>query len=297
MIDLIKKFGTYFAATVTFLIALKASLGIKADWRLFAFALVALGVVCAAIAWAEVYRRTAGLPPKRSRGADEASVSLAVKQALASVRFAARDDESIAMQANRIVRQDLDKHCIKYKDYKVWRRKNPTIFTAITDIDNQLLGFFDVLPLTDKAACELMDGKVDEHGLTIEAIFPHAENASAKKIYVASIMTNPRQTAYGDIIAKEVLLLKFCEFMTNTFPPDDERILFAYAHTDAGERLLKNAEFRNTGLSKDSKQGDPLYELTSDGYRKLAKLFCAVSGAMVPSTKRNRRRKNISIAS
>ncbi len=49
MIDLIKKFGTYFAATITFLIAIKTSFGISADWKCLAILSLSLGVACATI--------------------------------------------------------------------------------------------------------------------------------------------------------------------------------------------------------------------------------------------------------
>jgi hypothetical protein len=167
----------------------------------------------------------------------------------------------------------LDKRCIKYKDYKKWRHKNPFVFTAIVDDRDELVGFFDVFPLTDEAARGLIDGTLDEHSLTVDAILPQAKNASARKIYIASICLNTKQTAFCRIVAKELLLLKLGEFLINTFPPDGQRFLFAYAHTEAGERLLKNAEFRNTALSSETKQRDPLYELSPDGYAQLVVNF------------------------
>jgi hypothetical protein len=67
--------------------------------------------------------------------------------------------------------------------------------------------------------------------------------------------------------------LKLAEFLIVNYPPNGERVIFAYAHTKFGDRLLKNTEFRNTALPKDNKQGDPLYELSPIGYRNLAKTY------------------------
>lgn len=276
MIEFIKKFCTYFAATLTFLLGLKAAIGVAFSWQWVAITGAAVAVLCAVIAWAEVYRGDKEGRRKREPCSDEESVFLTIKRALQNVRFAARDDESIAHQANKVVRRTLDKRCIKYKDYKRWRHKNPFVFTAIIDDRDELIGFFDVFPLTDEAARGLIAGTLDEHGLTLDAILPQEQNASAKKIYIASICLNPKQTAFSRIVAKEVLLLKLGEFLTNAFPPDGQRFLFAYAHTEAGERLLRNAEFRNTALSRDTKQRDPLYELSPDGYAQLASNFKAL---------------------
>jgi hypothetical protein len=147
------------------------------------------------------------------------------------------------------------------------------VFTAITYNENQLVGFFDVFPLTEEAAHHLISGKIDEHELSIKAILPHNKNSDAKYIYIASLMLNPKQQVFIRIVAKEVLLLKLAEFLLVNFPPNEERVIFAYAHTKFGDRLLKNTEFRNTALPKQNKQGDPLYELSPNGYRNLAKTY------------------------
>ena len=98
----------------------------------------------------------------------------------------------------------------------------------------------------------------------------------------------PKQKAYSCIIVREVILLKFLEFLTTIFPPNDDRMLLAFAHTSAGERLLKHGRFTNTILSKDNKQGDPLYQLAPEGYKTLVKTFNDISGLRIPSAKRKK---------
>ncbi len=277
MTDFVKRFCAYFSATLTFVIGIKTGFSIGLSWELLVAVAFVVAVACASIAWTEVFPRTIAASRRFRDGEDEGPLSLTIKLAMDRVRFAARDDESIAVQANRIVRRGLDKRCIRYRDYREWRRKNPMVFTAIIDSENQLLGFFDVFPLTDEAARGLIDGNLDEHELTIDGIVSSDKNDSAHMVYIASIMVNPRQNVFSPIVAKEILLLKFAEFLTNSFPPNEERSLFAYAHTPSGERLLRNAGFTNTLLSKDSKQRDPLYEMSPSGYKELAKTFCALS--------------------
>jgi hypothetical protein len=271
MIDFIKKFSTYFAASLTFLIGLKAAFGFGVSIPLLTLIAFAVGIASASIAWAEVFPRTTANSPKLQDHSDEGPLSLSIKRAMDRVSYAPLDDESIAFEANRIVKRGLDKGCINYKDYRLWRRKNPAVFTAITDRESRLLGFFDVFPLTEESARALMDGKINERQLKIDAILPQEENRLARYIYIASIMVNPKQKTFSPIVAKEVLLLKFAEFIKASFQPNEERILFAYAHTVSGERLLRNAGFTNTVLRKESKQRDPLYELTPSGYSDLIK--------------------------
>jgi hypothetical protein len=273
MIDFIKKFSTYLAATITFLIAFKVAFGFVLTWQLDILIVLTVIIICFAIAWLEVFPRTGQKLPLLQDEGEDGSISLSVKRAMKLVKYADRGDESIAFEANKLVRRGLDKHCIKYKDYKLWRKKNRLIFTAITDEENRLIGFFDIFPLTDEAIKGLIDGKCKEIDLDIDAILPYEQNNTAKNIYIASIMVKPKQKSYSSIVAKEVLLLKFAEFLLNSFPPNGERSIFAFAHTIPGEKLLKNARFKNTVLSHDNKQKDPLYELSPIGYSDLLKSY------------------------
>lgn len=287
MTDFIKKSCAYSAGTLTFLIALKANFGIAAGMGLVATVVLLSVTACITIAWLEL-RRKGGLVSGGDRDAvEDGSVSLTLRRALACVRFAARNDESVALLANKIVRRGLDKHCISYADYRRWREKNSSVFTAITGKENNLLGFFDIFPLTEEAAKGLLNGRIREHDLTSESIVPADENLAVRNIYIASLMVNPRQRLFSRIVANEVVVLKCLEYLIETFPPNDERMILAYAQTDMGERLLKNAAFTNTTLAESSKQRRPLYQLSPTGYRELAETFAATSG--IRARKRRKR--------
>jgi hypothetical protein len=286
MTDFIKKSCTYFAGTVTFLIAIKASFSIATTWEVLALIASFAAIACAAIAWLEVRGRTTPFGKRNGTSDEVGSVTLTLRRAFEAVKYAARDDESIASQANKIIRRGLDKRCIRYKDYKRWRHKNPAVFTAIIDDCNQLLGFFDIFPLTEEAATGLLNGWLHEHDLTIDSILPFKNNADAKKIYIASIMENPQQRTYSHIVARDIVVMKCLEFLVSTFPAKEDRMLFAYAHTDMGERLLKNAGFTNTALSQDNKQHRALYILSPEGYKESVKTFDVTSGVRVRSLRR-----------
>jgi hypothetical protein len=102
-------------------------------------------------------------------------VLFAIGNACDSVHFGARDDESLALLGNKIVRRELDKHAIPYKTYKLWRAKNPLIFVTIVTDRNELVGFFDIFPLYREEGEKLIDGSLDEHSLTIDGIVPICE--------------------------------------------------------------------------------------------------------------------------
>lgn len=264
-----KKFCAYFVGSLSFMFGLKACLAVTLTPKLIIFSPIFAAVVCAAFVWIE-FKSDAESRPENSPGEGEGvSISLTINRALKEVKYADAHDESIAAEASRIVRGGLDKHCITYKQYKEWRRKNPAIFTAVVDKEGRLIGFFDIFPVTEEAARGLSNGMLSEHALTIKDILPADQNASAKYIYVASIMANPRQKSYSPIIARELIMLKFAEYLAAVFPPNGKREIIAFAHTRAGERLLKNAEFTNTVLSTDNRQGDPFYKLSPEGYMNL----------------------------
>jgi hypothetical protein len=204
MIEFIKKFCAYFATSITFLIGVKAAVGLGFSWNLLIIVTVIFAVTCAGIAWAEVHHQIILGSSKLMGGENSGSLTLTIRRSIDRIKFAARDDESIALEANKIVKHELDKRCISYEDYRKWRRLNPMVFTAITDSENQLVGFFDVFPLTEEAAHHLISGKHGEHELNIKAILPHNENSDAKYIYIASLMLNPQQQVFSRIVAKEI---------------------------------------------------------------------------------------------
>lgn len=238
MIIFLKKFSAYFSASLTFLVGIKAAFSLSISLQTFLLIFPLLFFCCAAIAWIESAQ--SDVSSRVNANENDGPISLSISRALDTVKIHPRDDESIAFQANKIVRRYLDKKCISYKDYKKWRDKNSNIFTAITGTKGELVGFFDIFPLTEHAAKRIVDGSLKESELSEKDILPLNMDKSAKTIYIASIMANPEQSLFSPIVAKEVIILKFVEFLIQEFPPDEDRSIFAYAHTSYGERLLKN---------------------------------------------------------
>jgi hypothetical protein len=191
----------------------------------------------------------------------DGSLLFAIESALEGVRFGSRDDESLASAANKIVRRELDKHAISYADYKEWRRQNPLVFTSVVDDGNQLIGFFDIFPLTVAAGADVISGKITERSLTVDHIVPLAGTSSATYLHIATILRNPRQKRFSSLVAKEVLLLKMKEFLRKHYEPLGERTYTAFAQSPEGEALLKRCGFAMILLSEQNEQHCPLYVL------------------------------------
>lgn len=199
----------------------------------------------------------ARLYQRRHSAQPEGSLLFAIESALDVVRFGSRDDESIALLANKIVRRELDKHAITYVDYKRWRRRNPLIFTSVVDEANRLIGFFDIFPLTTTAANDIISGRISEHSLTIDHIVPEAATETISYLHLATILRNPRQKRFSPLVAAEVTLLKMKEFLREHYMPLEQRTYLAFAQSRDGEALLKRCGFAMILLPEQNEQHCP----------------------------------------
>lgn len=186
---------------------------------------------------------------------------LSIGNALDKVKLGSPGDELQALVANRIVRRCLDKHAITYEAYKEWRRKNPLIFTAVVADNGEMIGFFDIFPLTRDAGEGIVTGTLTEHSLSIEHIVPMGETASATHIHIATILVNPKQKTFSATVAKEVLLLSMGRFIERHYAPVEQKSYTAYAQSKAGEALLRRCGFSMAVLPNQNEQNWPLYTL------------------------------------
>jgi len=205
MFDNFAKFITYYAATIGLLWTVnKTATHFDVSLYVIFISNIIVAPAVAVYVWLET-RSTSEAKHSREVEKGELSFLLDVAEALEKVRYAPADDEGIAHLANRIVRADLDKWAIKYSAYKKFRKKNPLVFSAIVSDDNELIGFFDVFPLTDGAAHEILSGKVRERDITEGDIVPFAMNRMSRNIYIASVLFNKKQGRFTPKVAKEIV--------------------------------------------------------------------------------------------
>jgi hypothetical protein len=200
---------------------------------------------------------------RKSRDKTDGSVVLAISDGLDLVKVGPRGDEEIAFLANRIVRRSLDKGAIKYGDYKAWRQKNPLIFTSIIDEKSQLIGFFDIFPLTPEAGAATVAGKLTERSFTIDHLVPFESVSSVRYVHIATILVNPRQRSFSPLVARELILIKMANFIKSYYPPVASRVYTAYAQSKAGEALLRRSRFSVAVRASDNEAHWPLYILRS----------------------------------
>lgn len=197
----------------------------------------------------------------RHNGDATGSLLFAIGHALEKVREGPKNDESLALTANRLVRRHLDKGAITYKEYRLWRYLNPLVFTTIVDDENQLIGFFDIFPLKADAGEAIIAGTLTERSLRPEHIIRYADAAGATHLHIATILVNPRQHAFRATVAKEVLLLKMMEFVERHYVPIESRTFTAFAQSREGKALLTRSGFSMVVPADENEQRFPLYVL------------------------------------
>jgi hypothetical protein len=262
----IKSLLTYIAATLAFLVTIKSLLGPKFPEKYLLLAgLIAISI-CMFFFMIERLRPQQFRSSVYNNASEHESFEILSRQAHQETKFAATNDEDIALQANKMVRKVLDKHCISYQDYRLWRKKNNQIFHALLAPDGQLIGFFDIFPLNQTSGKLLFSGQIKERDLTRDAILPLDRMNECKFVYISSIVANPNQAYYPHALAKQVIINKLVDFLVEQYPPDPSRTIFAYALTKAGERLLKNHHFTKIQPPQYTRQNMPLYALNCKDY-------------------------------
>jgi hypothetical protein len=163
------------------------------------------------------------------------------------------------------------------------------LFSAIT-FNRDLIGFFDIFPLSETAATRILSGRLKENKLRIEDIVAMEGDRQAKNIYIASIMFNKEQTELSAIVAREIMVLKIYEHVIERYAPLSDKRFIAYAHTDAGERLLIRAGFKMVSVARDNVQKRGLYvleekevEVARARYERIVRQLMAGRGSEVHS--------------
>lgn len=275
MVDYLKRLLTYYGPIATGVVTVNAAFGKDGlAWSWILFGCGVLLPIVALVAWIERPPRGHSHAFDTSDGGD--SLGFALQDALAQARFAARDDEAVAREANGMVRHGLDKSCIRYDDYRGWRRKNPAVFTAVVDRRNRLVGFFDVFPLQATTAEELIAGQRSERSLRAADIVPDGENATVRHIYIATVMYNSHHPEFSALVAKDVTMVKLHEHITGTFGDLAGRTVLAFGHTKPGRATLKRFGFVEILPSHQNRQRDPLYRLPTGAMETLERRFAGI---------------------
>lgn len=164
-------------------------------------------------------------------------------------------EEHLAFVANQLCRRFFGrKGTISYSEYRSWRGKNRLLFSAVVDGDRNLIGFFDVFPLTESAGRLLIAGQLREQDISMGDILEESQGAASRYIYIASVFC-----LYRNPHLRRAVIEMLVNFIQLHYPPMSGRQILAFAATPEGLNLLKRRGFILERNSKMTKSRRDLY--------------------------------------
>ena len=157
---------------------------------------------------------------------------------------------------------------ISYAEYKTWRNKNPTIFTVVANNKNELVGFFDIFPLTEAAGVGLMRGDKSEQDLTIDDLLDGKSTADCNFVYIATLAARYRNPLLDVLLTRSLV-----EHLSNVLPPRPGRRYLIIPYTTEGRNAAVRNGFRCEATPSITMRSTEVYSLDSaDAARAVARL-------------------------
>jgi hypothetical protein len=152
-------------------------------------------------------------------------------------------DRSLAEQSHALAAESYGRvEPINYERYEQWRLKNPNILVCLLDEDKTVVGYFDIIPVTDDFAQSLINGIVTEHDLLHEHIVEPNRIDDCKWLYLAGIAVKDPDTFLGRRRAA-YLIWGLKMYLRDYYSVPPERSLVATGASAEGEHLLKRFRF------------------------------------------------------
>ncbi len=181
----------------------------------------------AATAWAYSKTRPVHLPP----------ADAVVVKKLGRLCFPC--DKSHASQANAMAKRFYGAEAIPLATYELWRKTNPNILVCLTSTNNEVVGYFDVLPLKSPAMDMFIQGRIVEGDFQADDLYSPAEAADCDQLYLAGITVN-EPGRQSDSRNASVLIWALVKYLQYFHPATAKtRDLYALASTLQGEGLIR----------------------------------------------------------
>lgn len=143
--------------------------------------------------------------------------------------------------------------CVSFKVCNAWLKKNPEIIYAIK-LNEQVVGFFSFLPLTEKAYQKILSGEINECDLRAADILPYIKNGELSCLF-CDIVVEPE---FRHTSAMLVLLNAYSKLLKNLAKRGIKiKRIIALCVTKEGVALAERFDFK---LIKKNKT-DCIYEL------------------------------------
>ena len=168
-------------------------------------------------------------------------------------------DSLLANGAKLIAAEAYPPGSIGPERFEQLRVKNPTILACLVDSHENLLGYFDVIPLKEDFARMFLRGSTTEDSITHEDILSTDEVGACRFIFISGLAVRDPTSQSGRVSASILVwgLIRYIEYHYGTH----DALVFALASTKAGEELLKRFRFGLRCQPEFRMDGYPLYQL------------------------------------
>lgn len=168
--------------------------------------------------------------------------------------------ESVSRQANDLANRHYAGENISFDHYELWRNKNKSILVCLITSTQEVVGYFDVLPLTSTFMNNFLSGRMIEKEIRPSDILPRQHASRSRKLYLGGVAVRDPDMFIGRRHAS-ILVWGLLKYIDTYYPPTVHRQLYALAATDEGERLLRRFGFCLKSSALERKDNHNLYML------------------------------------
>jgi hypothetical protein len=244
---LYRLWGAGFATVTGVTSAVVALTPVKVTFTMSAIALT----IAAASSWYWAYRRT---KPRHLPAPDELPLK-------AVGRLQWPGTGALARQANAMAASFYGREAIPFDRYELWRLTNPNILVCLTDETNEVVGYFDVLPLKHEAMEMFIQGRLLESEFQHQDLYAADAMDQCHRLYLAGIAVRHPEH-HADKRNAAILVWALVKYLEHFYGRDGhERELFALASTKEGEDLIRGFPFEVARPAEAREDHHNLYRL------------------------------------
>lgn len=150
--------------------------------------------------------------------------------------------------------------------------KNPYILVCLTGMRDELLGYFDVIPLKENFALRFLRGTVTESEITADDVFAFHEMALCKHVFISGLAVWDPDNHIDRRNASILVwgLLKYLDHFYSATKP----LVFASAATKEGEDLLEKFYLKVGCAAAGRLDKRTLYVITLSHEEIIKRLIC-----------------------
>lgn len=164
-------------------------------------------------------------------------------EAIPRCRLQCPADRSLAEQSHDLAAESYGRiEPINSERYEQWRLKNPNVLVCLVDEDENVIGYFDVFPITTEFAEALTGGIATEYQMLHEHIVGPNHIAECKWLYLGGIAVKDPETFLGRRRAA-YLVWGLKMYLRDFYQGPPNRTLIATGASKEGEHLLQRFHF------------------------------------------------------